>query len=120
MEVTLGPGVGVAVALGPGVGVAVGPVTVIFVSVAAVDGQVLPSDKSAVAQTAVVPPETAVTTVEYIEVVSEAGLTVAIAVLYEPKRIRVIADDPSPEVTLAVIVLVAATAILYERGEAVT
>jgi len=63
-EVGVGVGVGVLVGIGVAVGVGVGTTTVISVSVAPVDGQVLPSFKSAVPQTAVRPVATAVAVVE--------------------------------------------------------
>jgi hypothetical protein len=52
----VGVGVVVLVRVGVGVGLLLGPVTVIFVSVEPVDWHVRPSDKVAVAQTAVDPP----------------------------------------------------------------
>ena len=49
------------------------------------------------------------------------GLTVAKEVLYEPKRIRFIVADPSPEVTEAVTVPVAPPTVrLSTLGEVVT
>ena len=64
VEVGAGPAVGVGVGVEVGVGIAVGPDTLISVSVSPVVPQVSPSDKSAVAHTAVAPPATAVTIVE--------------------------------------------------------
>ena len=58
-----GIGVGVGRGADVGVGVLVGPDTLILVSVAPVDSHVRPSDKSAVAHTAVAPPAIAVTIV---------------------------------------------------------
>lgn len=75
------PGGGVKV----GPGVAVGGIMLIFVSFAADASHRPPPFNQTVAHTAVLPPATPVTTVEYGLDLSLVGLTVATAVLYEPK-----------------------------------
>lgn len=119
-EVVTKQGAGVGLAVGTGVGDAVGLLTVTSVSVTPLDWQVLPSDKSAVAQTAVDPPLTAVTVVEYGLDESLLGLTVATPVLYDPNLICVTFALPIPEVTLAVTVPVPPVVKPRANGDVVT